>query len=72
MPKKFESGIRYYTYATARVHFPEEEITCLACPLLGNEYGMKRAYCRLTGEYIPDPDYLTGRSCPLIFEERKE
>lgn len=72
MPQKFEGGIRYYTYANVRVHFPEQEITCRACPLLGSEYGMKREYCRLTGEYIPDADYLTGHGCPLEFEDRKE
>lgn len=72
MPQNYKDGVRYYTYATARVHFPEGDITCRACPLLGAERGLKREYCRLTGEYIPDADYLTGHGCPLIFEERKD
>lgn len=72
MPRKYEGGIRYYTRATARVHFPERDVTCRACPLLGAEYGLRREYCRLTGEYIPDADYMTGHDCPLEFEAGKE
>lgn len=72
MPQKFEDGVRYYTYATARVHFPEDEVHCRACPCLGAERSLAREYCRLTGEYIPDADYQLGLSCPLEFEARKE
>lgn len=76
MPVKYEGGVRFYTTARAAIRFPERDIICRACPLLGLEYGLKREYCKLSGEYIPDADYCVGSMCPLSFDydelERRE
>lgn len=67
MAQKYEGGVRYYTSAKVTIKFPESDINCRSCPLLGVEYGLKREYCKRTGEYIPDPDYMIGGDCPLEF-----
>lgn len=64
--------MRYYTHYTAKIAFPEGEVTCIACPLLHPEYGVKRYFCAQTGEYIPEPEYMRGGGCPLIEEEQTE
>ncbi len=64
MPR-FESGVRYYTYAKATVHFPEDKVCCELCPML-ETYSRKQ--CRLTGEYLGDTRTI-GFACPLDFIE---
>lgn len=61
----FESGVKYYTHATAPIHFPEDRVCCDYCPLL-ETYARKQ--CRLTGEYLADTRTI-GYSCPLNFKE---
>ena len=69
--KRFEGGIKYYTYATARINFPEDQVCCIACPLLQQIYSTKRMICGLTGEYIPDPEFIIGGQCKLKFEQEE-
>lgn len=64
----FESGVKYYTFASARFGFPESRVCCAYCPLL-ETYARKQ--CRLTGEYIAD-DRSIGYMCPLSFEEEND
>lgn len=66
--KEFRNGVSYYTKATVQVGFPEDDVCCFWCPLLGNEYKPDRPYCRRTGEYLLAPKHTIGTMCPLIFE----
>lgn len=61
----FESGVKYYTSATAEIHFPEDRACCDYCPLM-ETYARKQ--CRLTGEYLADTRTI-GYGCPLKFKE---
>lgn len=61
----FESGVRYYTFATVKISFPENRVCCQYCPLM-ETYARKQ--CRRTGEYIAD-ERTIGYYCPLAFEE---
>lgn len=65
----FEGGIRYYTFATAHISFPENKVVCRFCPLLET---YAREQCRLTGEYLLFTDLCVGGRCPLTFTEQKE
>ena len=65
--KKF-SSVGYYTKATAEIFFPEDDVCCMRCPLMGIEMASSREYCRRTGEYLPAPKSVVGMNCPLIFE----
>lgn len=67
MPKKFESGVKYYTVGQVEIFFPEDQVTCRMCPLFSTEYGTRRDYCRRTGEAIPLPDSMIGGMCPINF-----
>ena len=60
----FESGVRYYTKATAEIFFPENRVCCEFCPLM-ETYARKQ--CRRTGEYLADTRTI-GYYCPLQFE----
>lgn len=66
--KNFENGVRYYSIATCTVGFPEDDICCFRCPLMGIESQSGREYCRKTGEYLPAPRHIVGLKCPLDFE----
>ena len=66
--KGFESGVKYYTYATAVITFPENKVCCEYCPLL-ETYSRKQ--CRRTGEYLVDTRTI-GYECPLQFMEENE
>lgn len=70
--KDFRNGVSYYTHGTVSIGFPEGDVVCHWCPLLGMEYKQNRAYCRKTGEYIPAPDNDIGLHCPIIIEAEKE
>ena len=69
--KEFIKGVSYYTKATADIGFPEDDICCYWCPLLGSEVSPKREYCRKTGEYLFAPKYTIGENCPLRFEVKE-
>lgn len=66
--KDFSSGVGYYTQATAEIYFPEDDVCCYRCPMMGVEIKSDREYCRRTGEYLPAPRYIVGLNCPLAFE----
>lgn len=67
--KAFERGVSYFTKSTVEITFPEDDIVCHWCPLLGSEYKPDREYCRKTGEYLLAPKYTVGERCPLKFEQ---
>lgn len=65
--KQFKNGVSYYTQSTVNISFPEDDICCYRCPLMGVETMSNREYCRRTGEYLPAPKDIVGLNCPLIF-----
>lgn len=67
--KDFSSGVRYYTHSTVHIAFPEDDVCCYRCPLMGVEIKSDREYCRRTGEYLPSPRHIIGFNCPLVFEK---
>lgn len=67
--KEFRNGVSYYTKSTVEICFPEDDICCYRCPLMGTEYKPDREYCKRTGEYLPAPRHTVGYECPLIFDE---
>lgn len=67
--KNFSNGVRWYTKTTVDIHFPEDDICCYRCPLMGMEYKSSREYCKRTGEYLPAPRDLIGFQCPLKLVE---
>lgn len=67
--KQFAKGVRYYTKSTVEISFPEDDVCCARCPLMGIEMASSREYCRRTGEYLPAPRDIVGFECPLKFEE---
>lgn len=73
MSSKFDGGVRYYTTgkATVIMPFPEQDICCQNCKLMIGEYITRRSRCALTGEIIPDPEYMIGHDCPLKFVEKE-
>lgn len=66
--RSFSKGVSYYTHSTVDISFPEDDICCYRCPLMGVEIKTDREYCRRTGEYLPAPRDIVGFNCPLIFE----
>ncbi len=69
--KDFSKGVSYYTTASVTISFPEDDICCYRCPLMGIEIKSDREYCRRTGEYLAAARHIVGMSCPLHFEERE-
>lgn len=69
--KDFSKGVSYYTTAAVTISFPEDDICCYRCPLMGIEIKSDREYCRRTGEYLAAARHIVGMSCPLHFEERE-
>lgn len=67
--KNFANGVSYYTRAAVEIFFPEDDICCMRCPLMGIESMSSREYCRKTGEYLPAPRDIIGFNCPLRFGE---
>ena len=65
---RFESGVKYYTTAPVKIHFPENRVCCAFCPLM-ETYARKQ--CRRTGEYIAD-ERTIGYYCPLEFEMEED
>ena len=69
--KNFTKGVQYYTHATADLVFPEDDLCCFRCPLMGIELKVDREYCKLTGGYLVAPRDLVGFKCPLTFEQEE-
>ncbi len=67
--KNFSKGVRWYTKSTVEIFFPEDDVCCARCPLMGMESRSGREYCRKTGELLPAPRDVVGFSCPLEFQE---
>lgn len=70
--RHFDSGVRYYTKATAVIGFPEDDICCYRCPLMGKTLGIDREICNKTGEILPSPRHTIGYDCPLDFKVNEE
>lgn len=43
--KDFSRGVSYYTGGMVHIAFPEDDICCRWCPLMGMELKIDRAYC---------------------------
>lgn len=72
--KDFKNGVGYYTSGKLEIHFPEDDICCMWCPMLREEFSgyYKRHFCKRTGEFIPAPTNMIGLSCPIDFERENE
>ena len=70
--KDFINGVSYYTKAMVGISFPEDDVCCYRCPLMGTEYKPDREYCKRTGEYLPSPRHTIGFNCPLKFIEEEQ
>ena len=70
--KDFARGVSYYTVSTVEITFPEDDVCCYRCPLMGIEMASSREYCRKTGEYLPSPKHIIGFNCPLNFNKEEE
>lgn len=69
--KDFPHGVSYYTLATCEISFPEEDVCCWWCPMMGVELKSDRHYCRKTGEYLVTPKTDIGYNCPLKFDKEE-
>lgn len=67
--KQFLSGVSYYTFATAEIVFPEDDICCHWCHFLASDYKLDRETCKKTGEILLAPKHTVGFNCPLKFKE---
>lgn len=70
--KNFSNGVSYYTKSTLEIFFPEDDVCCYRCPLMGVETKSNREYCRSTGEYLPAPRDIRGLNCHLKFEKQED
>lgn len=59
----------YYTFGRVEIGFPEDDICCQHCPLMGVESKTDRWVCRRTGEYLLSPKFHVGTNCPVKFGE---
>lgn len=66
--KDFSRGVKYYSGGMVQISFPEDDICCQWCPMLGYESKVDRAYCKRTGEYLPSPKFTIGNQCPITFD----
>ena len=70
--KQFNNGVSYYTKATLEIGFPEDDVCCYRCPLMGFDYNRSdREYCKKTGEFLPAPRHMIGMDCPLNFVDKE-
>ena len=65
--KAFKNGVSYYTKGTLDIYFPENDVCCFRCPLLGKERGTEREYCKRTGYYLPAYADDIEMNCPINF-----
>lgn len=70
--KSFTNGVRFFTRSTVEISFPEDDVCCHHCPLMGVEMASSRTYCRRTGELLTATKDLIGFNCPLKFEKEEE
>ena len=70
--KNFSKGVSYYTRYTVDIPFPEDDVCCSRCPLMGIEMASSREYCRKTGEYLPAPRDTVGFYCPLRLDDKED
>lgn len=70
--KDFANGVGYFTRGTVEINFPEDDICCHWCPLMGIESKTDRPYCKRTGEYLIVPKLGIGDRCPITFDNKKE
>jgi hypothetical protein len=70
--KNFSKGVGWYTKSTVEISFPEDDVCCCRCPLMGIEMASSREYCRRTGEYLPAPRDIIGFNCQLKFENKED
>lgn len=70
--KNFDKGVSYYTKGKVEVSFPEDDVCCYRCPLMGIEMKSDREYCRRTGELLPAPRHTIGYDCPINFKEEND
>lgn len=70
--RNFSHGVSYYTRGLVEIPFPEDDLCCYRCPLMGVEIKTDREYCRRTGEYLPAPRDIIGVQCPITFSEEAE
>lgn len=70
--KTFSKGVSYYTKGMVMISFPEDDVCCYRCPLMGKEDRTNREYCRRTGEYLPAPLDIIGFNCPIDFGKENE
>ena len=67
--KNFTKGVNYYTRGTVALLFPEDDLCCWRCPLMGKDLAIDREICKCTGEILLSPKETLGGRCPMIFEE---
>jgi hypothetical protein len=65
--KDFSRGVSYYTFGRVDIGFPEDDLACQWCPLMGVESRTDRLICRKTGEYLVNPKFSVGTNCPIRF-----
>jgi hypothetical protein len=70
--KQFSKGVSYYTKASVEIGFPEDDVCCHWCPLMGVESKTDRPYCKRTGEYLIVPKLDIGARCPIKFNNKEE
>ena len=70
--KNFVGGVSYYTVGTVELVFPEDDVCCYRCPMMGTEERTHREYCRRTGEYLPAPKDVIGTFCPITFIAKED
>jgi hypothetical protein len=66
--KNVSKGVTYYTHGTVTIPFPEDDLCCMWCPLMGMELKANREYCKATGELLLAPREYVGSKCPMVFE----
>lgn len=70
--KNFDNGVSYYTHGKVDISFPEDDVCCYWCHLMGIELKTDRAYCKRTGEYLLAPRHTIGYDCPINFKEAND
>lgn len=70
--KDFSRGVSFYTFGVLEVGFPEDDICCHWCPLLGIEARLERPYCKKTGEILVNTKFGVGTNCPVRFFDANE
>ena len=70
--RSFSRGVSYYTTGTVEIGFPEDDVCCYRCPMMGSEDKTHREYCKRTGEYLPAPKDIIGTFCPITFKNQEE